>query len=107
MSGGEPTPGVPAERTGLAWQRSALGAATVSALLLYQTVRTGWQVLPVTAACTAVLAVGLAAVGAYRDRELRAAAPPRPLPPAVPAAVAVLVAATALLALLALLVPSR
>ncbi len=93
--------GLPSERTGLAWQRSALGAGAVSLLLLYHTVHTGWSALTAAAACTALAAVVLALAGARRDRDLRRATPTAP-PRTALAAVAFLVTTAAVLTLTAL-----
>ncbi len=70
--------GLQAERTRLAWQRSALGAGVVSLLLLYQTAYTGWGVLATAAACVAVAALVLA--GAGRGAPAISVAPHRPGP---------------------------
>ncbi|EIE98335.1 DUF202 domain-containing protein [Saccharomonospora glauca] len=98
---GEPERGLPSERTGLAWQRSALGAGAVSLLLLYHTARTGWSSLTAAAACTALTTVVLTVAGVKRDRDLRRVTPPAP-PRTALAAVAFLVTAAAVLALVAL-----
>ncbi|EHY90982.1 DUF202 domain-containing protein [Saccharomonospora azurea] len=92
--------GLPAERTGLAWQRSALGAGVVSLLLLYHTAHTGWSALTAAAACTAVAAALLTVVGTKRDREFRRGTP-REAPRSALLAVAVLVSLSCLLALVA------
>ncbi|MEY7971246.1 DUF202 domain-containing protein [Saccharomonospora xinjiangensis] len=93
--------GLPSERTGLAWQRSALGAGAVSLLLLYHTAHTGWSELTAASACTAVAAVVLAMAGVRRDRDLRRAVPPA-APKATLAVVAALVTTAAVLAFAAL-----
>ncbi|WP_197320236.1 DUF202 domain-containing protein [Saccharomonospora sp. NB11] len=97
----DPARGLPSERTGLAWQRSALGAGVVSLLLLYHTARTGWGLLTGAVVCTALAAVLLTVVGTVRDRELR-----RPTPRQAPAsallAVAALVGLTGVFALFSL-----
>lgn len=80
--------GLQAERTRLAWQRSALGAGVVSLLLLYQTAYTGWGVL--------------AGAGAWRARHLRGTSPPRPIPAPVLGAVAGLITAAAMVVLFTL-----
>lgn len=94
--------GLQAERTRLAWQRSALGAGVVALLLLYQAVHTGWSVLAAAAAGIALASLVLAVAGAWRSRRLRTIMPPRPVSAAVSGAVAGLVTATAVLTLISL-----
>ncbi len=97
----DPVRGLPSERTGLAWQRSALGAGAVSLLLLYHTAHTGWSALTAAAACTALAAVVLAFAGVRRDRDPRSTAPTAP-PRTALGAVAFLVTTAAVLTLAAL-----
>lgn len=96
------TSGLQAERTGLAWQRSALAAGAVSLLLVYRAAHGGWGLLTASAALTAAAAAALAAVGVWRERALRRSARPAVVPAAVVALVAVLVVTAAATALASL-----
>lgn len=90
--------GLPAERTGLAWQRTALGSGAVSLLLLYHTGDPSGGALAAAAACAGATTVVLAVAGGLRARRLRHSTPPRPVPAAVLATVAILVSTAAILA---------
>ena len=64
-------PGLQAERTTLAWERTALALLANGVLLLLQHVRdTGWSALPVSAAGI-VLAVACVVLGTRRGRRIR------------------------------------
>ena len=87
--------GAQAERTGLAWRRTALASAACTVLLLHSAAQRHWggTLIPVLlAAGTSAL---LAAIGMRRERALRAAEPDPPsrLLPAI-ASLAVTVTAT-------------
>lgn len=77
--------GAQAERTGLAWRRTALASAACTVLLLHSAAQRHWggTLIPVLlAAGTSAL---LAAIGARRERALRVAepAPPSRVLPAI------------------------
>ncbi|ASR35107.1 hypothetical protein BAY61_09075 [Prauserella marina] len=88
------TEGLQPERTGLAWQRTALAAGACALLLLHSAAREGWGVLTVPAALAGVSALVLAVAGTYRDRALRGSAEPPEAGAGLVAAVAVAVTAT-------------
>ena len=70
--------GAQAERTGLAWRRTALASAACTVLLLHSAAQRHWggAVIPVLlAAGTSAL---LAAIGTHRERALRATEPGPP-----------------------------
>ncbi|MBB3051818.1 uncharacterized membrane protein YidH (DUF202 family) [Prauserella isguenensis] len=95
MSEGQP------ERTGLAWQRTALASAACSGLLLHAAATTGHAAPLVAAPISIVTTVVLAAAGAGRGRRLRRST--APLSPVLAATATVLVTATAAASLGALL----
>ncbi|GAA1202423.1 DUF202 domain-containing protein [Prauserella alba] len=95
MNGDQP------ERTGLAWQRTALASAACSGLLLHAAATTDHAVPAVAAPISIVTTIVLAVAGAGRGRRLRRSV--APLPPSLAATAAVLVAATAVVSLAALL----
>ncbi|QRP44436.1 DUF202 domain-containing protein [Amycolatopsis sp. FDAARGOS 1241] len=87
--------GAQAERTGLAWRRTALSATACAVLLLGAAVRNegSWDLVP--AGLAAITALALAAVGRHRERSLRTDPEPAALKPVLPAVVATLCCATA------------
>lgn len=92
--------GAQAERTGLAWQRTALAAAACALLLLHSASTRNWglsTVPPVMAGCTAVV---LALAGSHRGRQLRRIGHPPAASKNILAATSIMVAATALVTLL-------
>ncbi|WP_410659710.1 hypothetical protein [Amycolatopsis sp. lyj-112] len=87
--------GAQAQRTGLAWRRTALAATACTLLLLHMAARQGWgtAVIPVAFAGTTVIT--LVAIGSVRERVLRKAEIPKPLNPAWAVIASALVVATA------------
>ncbi|MFC4001385.1 DUF202 domain-containing protein [Prauserella oleivorans] len=97
------TGGLQPERTGLAWQRTALAAGACAALLLHAAARGRWGVLTVPAACAAGTAALLAIAGGIRERELRRRTEPAPVRAVVIGVVSLAVAGTAAATLVAFL----
>ncbi|HET6711129.1 DUF202 domain-containing protein [Amycolatopsis sp.] len=86
--------GAQAERTGLAWRRTALASAACTVLLLHSAAQRHWggALIPVLlAASTSAL---LAAIGMHRERTLRTAEP-GPSSRALPAIASLAVTVTA------------
>lgn len=96
-------PGLQPERTGLAWQRTALVAGAVALLQVHAAAQSGWGSLTVPAAVTGATALALALVGGRRERLLRREPDPPPLPATMIAGVTTLVATVALITLATLL----
>ncbi|MEU3275116.1 DUF202 domain-containing protein [Saccharomonospora sp. NPDC006951] len=97
------TDGLQPERTGLAWQRTALAAGACALLLLHAAAREGWGVLTVPAALAGVSALVLTIAGTHRDRGLRGSAEPPEAGTRLVATVTAVVTATALATLVTLL----
>ncbi|WP_199435370.1 DUF202 domain-containing protein [Qaidamihabitans albus] len=87
--------GLQPERTGLAWQRTALAAAACALVLVHTAARGGWGALTVPAVLVGTSALVLAVAGGLRERRLRHEAEPGVAGAAVCAWVAFLVAAAA------------
>ena len=86
--------GAQAERTGLAWRRTALTATACTVLLLHSAAQRHWGVTFVPVLLAASTSALLAAVGAHRERALRAGRPVS-LSPLLPAIASLAVTATA------------
>jgi uncharacterized membrane protein YidH (DUF202 family) len=87
--------GAQAERTGLAWRRTALASAACTVLLLHSAAQRHWGVSLVPVLLAAMTSALLAAVAVRRERALRTARPVvmSPVLPAI-ASLAVTVTAT-------------
>ena len=70
--------GAQAERTGLAWRRTALASAACTVLLLHAAGQRHWGLSLVPVLLAAGTSVLLAAMGMHRERALRAAEPGPP-----------------------------
>jgi uncharacterized membrane protein YidH (DUF202 family) len=90
--------GAQAERTGLAWRRTALASAACTVLLLHSAAQRHWGATLIPVLLAAGTSALLAAIGMRRERALRAAepGPPSRLLPAI-ASLAVTVTATSVL----------
>ncbi|MGW4130981.1 DUF202 domain-containing protein [Amycolatopsis japonica] len=87
--------GAQAERTGLAWRRTALAATACTLLLLHTAARRGWGTAVIPVAFAGAMVITLAAVGAIRERALRRSETPKPLNPILAVTTSALVVATA------------
>ncbi|RSD23783.1 DUF202 domain-containing protein [Amycolatopsis eburnea] len=70
-----PAGGAQAERTGLAWRRTALAAAACTVLLLHSAAQRHWGVTLVPVVLAASTSALLAAFGTLRERALRTPEP--------------------------------
>ena len=86
--------GAQAERTGLAWRRTALASAACTMLLLHTAAQRHWGAALIPVLLSAATSALLAVVGAYRERALRVAEPVA-MPRLLPAVVSLAVTATA------------
>ncbi|EMD28489.1 DUF202 domain-containing protein [Amycolatopsis azurea] len=87
--------GAQAERTGLAWRRTALAATACTLLLLHTAARRGWGTTVIPVAFAGAMVITLVAVGSFRERALRRPGTPKPLNPILAVTTAALVVATA------------
>ena len=86
--------GAQAERTGLAWRRTALASAACTVLLLHSAAQRHWGVSLVPVLLAAVTSALLAAVAVRRERALRTARPVA-MSPVLPAVASLAVTVTA------------
>jgi len=87
--------GAQAERTGLAWRRTALAATACTLLLLHSAARRGWGTTVVPVVFAGAMVITLVAVGAFRERALRRPDTPKSLNPILAVTTSALVVATA------------
>ncbi|GAB3728910.1 hypothetical protein GCM10027598_49760 [Amycolatopsis oliviviridis] len=87
--------GAQAERTGLAWRRTALAATACTLLLLHTAARRGWGTTVIPVAFAGAMVITLVAVGSIRERALRRPGTPKPLNPILAVTTVTLVVATA------------
>ncbi|WP_410602692.1 DUF202 domain-containing protein [Amycolatopsis sp. lyj-90] len=87
--------GAQAERTGLAWRRTALAATACTLLLLHTAARQGWGTAVIPVAVAGAMVVVLVVIGSIRERALRGPDTPKPLNPAFAVTASALVVATA------------
>jgi uncharacterized membrane protein YidH (DUF202 family) len=86
--------GAQAERTGLAWRRTALASAACTVLLLHSAAQRHWGASLVPVLLAAVTSALLAAVAVRRERALRTARPVV-MSPVLPAVASLAVTVTA------------
>jgi len=94
-----PPGGAQAERTGLAWTRTALGCVACTLLLLHSAAAQSWGRGLIPVGFGATTSVVLAIIAYRRDRRLRTTEPD-PANPLLPAVASLFVTATALSTLL-------
>ncbi|MFI9456444.1 DUF202 domain-containing protein [Amycolatopsis sp. NPDC052450] len=87
--------GAQAERTGLAWRRTALAATACTLLLLHSAARRGWGTTVVPVAFAGAMVITFLAAGAFRERALRRPGTPKSLNPTLAVTTSALVVATA------------
>ncbi|MBB5851904.1 DUF202 domain-containing protein [Amycolatopsis umgeniensis] len=87
--------GAQAERTGLAWRRTALAATACTLLLLHTAARRGWGTAVIPVAVAGAMVIVLVVIGSIRERALRGAETPKPLNPILAVTTSTLVVATA------------
>ena len=86
--------GAQAERTGLAWRRTALASAACTVLLLHSAAQRHWGAALVPVLLAAATSALLAGVGVRRERALRAGRPAA-MGPILPAIASLAVTVTA------------
>lgn len=64
-------PTLAAERTALAWRRTAVAAMGIAALFMHEAVVTGWRAASVAPVAAGLALLALAAVSYLRNRSLR------------------------------------
>ncbi|MEV7553461.1 DUF202 domain-containing protein [Amycolatopsis sp. NPDC089917] len=87
--------GAQAERTGLAWRRTALAATACTLLLLHMAARRGWGTTVVPVVFAGAMVITLVVIGSVRERALRGPGIPKPLNPILAVTTVTLVVATA------------
>jgi hypothetical protein len=92
--------GAQPQRTGLAWQRTALAAAACTLLLLRSASLQHWGAAAVPSVFAGSTAVTLAVVGTYRERQLRSRGRPAAAGRLLMGAVSVMATATAIATLI-------
>jgi uncharacterized membrane protein YidH (DUF202 family) len=92
--------GAQAQRTGLAWQRTALAAGACTLLLLHSASLRSWGAATVPAIVAGCAAVALALAGRHRERRLRRPGPPPAAGNLTLGAISILVTATAVATLI-------
>ncbi|EHR50000.1 hypothetical protein SacmaDRAFT_1730 [Saccharomonospora marina XMU15] len=97
------TDGLQPERTGLAWQRTALAAGAVTLILIHNASRSGWGAFTVPAAISGTAAVLLAIGGTVRERAFERGDTASPSRAVLPALVALLIASAAVASFITLL----
>lgn len=86
--------GAQAERTGLAWRRTALASAACTVLLLHSAAQRHWGVSVIPVLLAAATSALLAGVGVRRERALRTEQPVA-MSPLLPAVASLAVTVTA------------
>jgi uncharacterized membrane protein YidH (DUF202 family) len=92
--------GAQSQRTGLAWQRTALAAVACTLLLLRSASLQHWGAAAVPSVFAGCTAITLAVVGTYRERQLRRPGQPAAAGRILMGAVSLMVTATAIAALI-------
>ncbi|WP_410649948.1 DUF202 domain-containing protein [Amycolatopsis sp. cmx-4-54] len=87
--------GAQAERTGLAWRRTALAATACTLLLLHAAARRDWGTAVVPVAFAGAMVITFVVAGAIRERALRRPGTPKPLNRVLAVTASALVVATA------------
>jgi hypothetical protein len=88
--------GAQAQRTGLAWRRTALAATACTLLLLHLAARREWGVAVIPVVAAGSMVITFAAIGTIRERALRKTEIPKSLNPTMAVIASALVVATAL-----------
>jgi uncharacterized membrane protein YidH (DUF202 family) len=92
--------GAQAQRTSLAWQRTALAAGACTLLLLHSASLRHWGATTIPAIMAGCTALALAIVGGYRERRLRVPGRPPAAGHRILGGISLMVTATAVTTLL-------